>query len=368
VHLIASPWQEELIRDAMPCADSRLHLHSAAIGSSALARNLWYYRELPRMAADLDAEIVHLGYPSPLQRRAFACPTVVTLHDLYPYDIPENFGFPKVLVNRIILKQCLHAADAIACVSASTRSRLSQVFSSAVTRKASVINNCVEPSPKPSSEPRYTDRSIEDSLLAIREKPFLLCVAQHRRNKNIPLLLRVFYRLRTSRRISSETRLVVLGIAGPETEAIQRYVTDTGLADRVVLLSGISEADLHWCYRHCELVLAPSSVEGFGLPVAEALMAGCRVICSDIPVFREVGEDHCRYVTLDSRAEDSFSDAICAALAAPPGQPVVLPQLSRKVIAAQYLQLYQSLASHASSPQAQASPAPISISEGRSIL
>ena len=53
----------------------------------------------------------------------------------------------------------------------------------------------------------------------------------------------------------------------------------------VMLVSGISDAEMQWCYRNCDLLLAPSTIEGFGLPVAEALLAGCRIVCSDIPPF-----------------------------------------------------------------------------------
>ena len=57
--------------------------------------------------------------------------------------------------------------------------------------------------------------------------------------------------------------------------------------------------ELQWCYRKCELLLAPSSIEGFGLPVAEALLAGCRIVCSDILAFRELEGKNCHYVPLD---------------------------------------------------------------------
>lgn len=41
--------------------------------------------------------------------------------------------------------------------------------------------------------------------------------------------------------------------------------------------------------RHARAVLMPSLYEGFGMPIAEALVAGCPVICSDIPPFTEIG-------------------------------------------------------------------------------
>ncbi len=262
------------------------------------------------------------------------CPVVVTLHDLYPFDIPENFGFPKVLFNQIVLRQCLRAADAIACVSNSTLHQLEQVEPALALEKATVVSNCVEP---------HRVVSPRRPRAGWNRQPFLLCVAQHRRNKNILFLLRVFKRLVRMSRLAPKTHLVIVGIEGPETEAILRFLDQEGIADRVVLLSGISEEELQWCYRNCEMMLAPSIIEGFGLPVAEALLAGCRVICSDIPPFREFGGDHCRYVALDSLAERSFVEAILDSLQGPPSAPISLPQLSAPVIAEEYLQLYGSL-------------------------
>ena len=64
-------------------------------------RNLWYYNQLPAIVRRLKETVVHFAYPAPVNRHALGCPAVVTLHDLYPYDIPSNFGFPKVLFNRL---------------------------------------------------------------------------------------------------------------------------------------------------------------------------------------------------------------------------------------------------------------------------
>src|ERR1700691_3480388 len=108
--------------------------------------------------------------------------------------------------------------------------------------------------------------------------------------------------------------LVIVGIAGPETRDIHRLVSILGLGDRVRLLEGVSDLELHWCYAHCEVVVSPSTVEGFGLPVAEALLAGCRIVCSDIPAFREIADGHCRFVTLEKNAEENLVAAIANAL------------------------------------------------------
>jgi len=157
------------------------------------------------------------------------------------------------------------------------------------------------------------------------------------------LLIDVFNRLLRIGQINPEMKLVVVGIPGPETPRIHRLVSEYGLGKRVHFLEGLSEAELQWCYARCEALVAPSITEGFGLPVAEALLAGCRVVCSDIPAFREVGGEHCRYVDLSKDPEEALGAAIVAALKDPRRKPVSLPQFSAPVIAEQYITLYRRL-------------------------
>jgi glycosyltransferase involved in cell wall biosynthesis len=332
VHLVGATWQHQLYRDAISRTDAKLHIHSVPVGFGALARNLWYYKDLPAIAAQLDADVVHLATPAPLQRSAFNCPTVVSLHDLYPYDSPANFGFPKVIFNRRILWQCLRAVDAIAAVSDHTLQQLAARAPESVLTKAVRIYNCVEGVP------------IQSPLSGWRGAPFFFCVAQHRRNKNIPLTIQVFQRLLQDEKIDPESELVIVGATGPETPKVQRLLRTNGLSQKVTLISGIRDAEMQWCYRNCELLLALSSVEGFGLPVAEALLAGCRIVCSDIGAFRELENKGCHYVPLTTNAEKEVAEAVCKVLLEPRSNPAQLPQLSVPVIAEQYVQLYSRLA------------------------
>ena len=247
-------------------------------GRSSLSRNFWHYRRLPELAARLEVDLVHLTYPVPVNAAAFSCPTVVTLHDMYPYEIPMNFGFPKFIFNRLILKQCLRNVDAIACVSDVTRRRLEQYSSAAVWQKGVRIYNCVEAQPACASQSPIPNWQGE---------PFLLCVAQHRHNKNLPLLIRAFDRLLRSGQVGSNMRLVILGITAQDTRNIYRLVSTLSLGDSICFLEGLSEAELQWCYTRCEAVVAPSLTEGFGLPVAEGLLAGCRLF---VRTYRRIGK------------------------------------------------------------------------------
>ncbi len=334
VQLVVAPWQKGMLQVEWLTPDERLTIHVAEMRESSLSRNSWYYRELPSLAGRLRPDVVHLTYPVPVHRKAINCATVATLHDLYPYEIPENFGFPKVVVNRLILQQCLRHVDAIASVSDSTLQQLKRHVPASVWQKAMRIYNCVE---------QECLCSVRSPLPGWRNEPFLLSVAQHRRNKNLPLLIRAFHRLLKEGRLGAKMKLIIVGIAGPETSSIKQLVSDLGVQHSVVFLSGLSEPELQWCYRRCEALVVPSRTEGFGLPVAEALLAGCRVVCSNIAPFREVGGERCRYVTLGVGEQNALADAIVAALGEQPRSPVALPQLSSVVLAEEYVGLYRAV-------------------------
>jgi glycosyltransferase involved in cell wall biosynthesis len=334
VHMLAGDWQQRTYVDAVARQDARLHIHPVKIGRSTLRRNWWYYAELPKVAAQLNADIVHLAYPSPMAGKDFPCPTIVTLHDLYPFDIPDNFGLLKSAVNRQVVRQCLQSVDAIACVSESTRKQLARWLGAHITDKAFTVPNSVEPIP---SSCARAPKPLH------KNQPFLLCVAQHRRNKNIPLALEIFEQSLRTGAIAPETQLAIVGVSGPETETIERRIRSARLERCVVILSGISDSELQWCYRNCELLLAPSIVEGFGLPVVEALLAGCKVVCSDIAAFREVGTEGCRYVQLGDGELDRFTTAVGEMRKTARILPVSMPWLSASVIAEKYIILYRRL-------------------------
>ena len=338
VHLVIAPWQQKLVQAAGIEPDARLSTHIAEMEPSSLSRNLWHYWNLPELAARLEVDLVHLTYPVPVNAAAFNCPTVVTLHDMYPYEIPKNFGFPKFIFNRLVLKQCLRNVDVIACVSDATRNRLEQYSSAPVWRKAVRIYNCVEAQPH---------CATQSPLPNWQGEPFLLCVAQHRHNKNLSLLIRTFDRLLRSGHVSPEMKLIILGITAPDTSNIHRLVSTLNLGGSISFLEGLSEPELQWCYTQCEALVAPSLTEGFGLPVAEGLLAGCRIVCSDIPAHREVGDERCRFVALGQDAEKAFAEAIVEVLKEPKSPPSALPQFSAPVLAKQYISLYRKLVSSA---------------------
>jgi alpha-1,2-rhamnosyltransferase len=61
----------------------------------------------------------------------------------------------------------------------------------------------------------------------------------------------------------------------------------------------VSDEELSYCYQKSRSICFPSIVEGFGLPIVEALWYGKHVFASDTEIHREVGKDECHYCDLN---------------------------------------------------------------------
>ncbi len=334
ITLLVGSWQERYFNTAFPLQSQKIKIVPVDIARDPIARNIWYSGKLAQVAGKYRPNLVHLSFPVPFKRAQFDCPVVSSLHDLYPYDIPENFGYPRVLLNRAFLKRCLRQSDFVVCGSGFTFERLKSFMPLVAETKSARIYPCV------AIDSAHFQRPV---LPGLDERPFLLAVAQHRKNKNLGLLLAAFAELR-GRASGDDLRLVIVGGEGPETPYLRRLTRQLSLEKHLVLRQALADSALCWLYRNCVLVVAPSTIEGFGLPVIEALQCGSRVLCSDIPAFREVGGKACHYFSLDVESPAlALANSIRMAMQAEPKCPLHLDRFSPREVAAQYVALYSSL-------------------------
>ncbi|WP_058546455.1 glycosyltransferase family 4 protein [Pseudomonas fluorescens] len=130
-----------------------------------------------------------------------------------------------------------------------------------------------------------------------RSEPVFLMVSTIEPRKNHVYLLDAFERAWAA---GSQARLCIVGKIGWKCEAlIERIRRHPQLNSRLFMFNNLSDQSLEHAYRHATALVFPSYVEGFGLPLVEAMQRGLPAMGSDIEVFREIGGDFMAYFDLD---------------------------------------------------------------------
>jgi glycosyltransferase involved in cell wall biosynthesis len=219
-------------------------------------------------------------------RRAYAARTVCFLHDLIPIDYPEFVEPAKEQDHRQMLQTIVRCFDAVIVNSRTTAEHFRHFLARSGAKseglpKIHVALPGVRAFPAPSS----VHASPAQALV-----PYFVIIGTIEPKKNHLLLLNLWSRLTTF--MPSPPRLLVIGARGWENEqAVDMLERSYRLQGLVEEHNHLSDSAIGALLKDARAVLLPSFVEGFGLPLAEALASGVPVICSDIPAFREVGRD-----------------------------------------------------------------------------
>ena len=123
------------------------------------------------------------------------------------------------------------------------------------------------------------------------KEPYFVVLSTIEPRKNHLMLLHLWRKLREELGADAP-RLVVIGQRGWECENVVDLLERSELLRGYVIeLSSCNDTDLATYLHHSQALLFPSFVEGYGMPLIEALAAGVPVIASDLPVFREFASE-----------------------------------------------------------------------------
>ncbi len=201
-------------------------------------------------------------------------PFVFTIHDLIQIQMPD-VTIAKSLYYRLVLKPaCVRAARVL---TVSEHSRREIIEWSGVSEERVVnVGNGVSAAFRdhgPRHEPGF---------------PYILHVGNSRPHKNVGRLLEAFRRLDCP-----GLHLVIVGSRGTR---LPSQLERPEFRERVVCLDGLDDGELASIYRGALLLALPSLMEGFGLPVLEAMACGTPVVASRAGALPEVAGDAAVYV------------------------------------------------------------------------
>ncbi|NMM25969.1 MAG: glycosyltransferase family 4 protein [Glaciimonas sp.] len=139
--------------------------------------------------------------------------------------------------------------------------------------------------------------AVNPAIAALfQERAVYLMVSTIEPRKNHAYLLDAFELLWAA---GQDVSLCFIGRNGWKNKALMRRIDNHAeLGRKLFMFSDADDGDLEYAYCHARALVFSSVVEGFGLPLVEAMQRGLPSMVSDIPVFREIGQDYAAYFDL----------------------------------------------------------------------
>lgn len=230
-------------------------------------------------------ELVHLTTTTTWMPRS---PFVLTVYDLAWRLFGSEYGsvMPSSAIQR--LETAISRADHIVSISQTTTDALIEGGIPAnhiTTTRLGVSADFFEGTPS-SSRGTATRFGIT--------KPYILYVGAMNLRKGLPTLAAAV------RQLASEREVELVAVGPPPPDGLSAWQLDHKWMRH---LGYVAERDLLDLYATAAAVAIPTRLEGFGLPLIEAMASGVPVVASDIPVFREIGGGCALLTRVDDVAE-----------------------------------------------------------------
>jgi glycosyltransferase involved in cell wall biosynthesis len=257
-------------------------IQQAVRASFRPARIVWEQLALPVAIAERRIDVLlNPGFTAPI---LCGCPQVTVFHDLQHKRHPEHFRWFDLPFWRFLLFWSAHVSRTLIADSEATRADLERFYR------------------LPPEQVRVIPLGVDPKFFELvrRPEPFLLSVSTLHPHKNLDRLLHVFAEFRRER---PEFRLVIAGLRGFDTAHLHALQHKLGLVEAVEFTGWIPREELYDLYARAFAFVYPSTFEGFGLPVLEALAAGVPTACSRIePLASTAGDAALQFDPTDKTA------------------------------------------------------------------
>ncbi|MEP6900826.1 MAG: glycosyltransferase family 1 protein [Actinomycetota bacterium] len=218
------------------------------------------------------------SYISPLAAR---CPTFLIHHGSYE-GYPQAFGWWALNKARLIYSLSAKRATALSTVSEYSKRDIVK-FYGINPDKINVV---------PCGVDTKVFRPVQDAetLSEWRKKvfgadhPFIVYVGKPTERRNLSALIRAFAELKKD---GFPQKLLIVGASLPGTSPFRKVIDELKIQDEVFVLDYVTHEEMFLVYNAANLFIYPSSYEGFGMPVLEAMACGTPVIALDNTAFPE---------------------------------------------------------------------------------
>jgi len=255
-----------------------------------LSRIAWEQFLQPIAARQSHLDLFHvMAYVSPL---VAVTPNVVTVHDLSFLRTPERFRFANRTYLSLLTGLSCQRARRVIAVSQHTKKDVMKVFG-LPPEKIDVVYSGLDP---------QFARPPDSELEAFRQRhglpeKFILYLGTIEPRKNLSTLIRAYAKVRPP-----GVKLVCVGGRGWMYQDVFQTVEELRLSRDVIFPGFLPDDDLPFWYSAAKVFVYPSSYEGFGLPVIEAMACGVPTITTDASSLPEAAGDAALLVPPDDSA------------------------------------------------------------------
>lgn len=248
------------------------------------------YVQIPRILCkrkiDIVVEPAHFG-PLNLPRHI---KRVTVIHDLTMFLFPQHHQWASQFLQRKLLPGILKRTDHIITNSTNTTKDLIRLLTF-TKDKVSTITLGKDEIFRPIVDPKILEK------YAIIQ-PYILYLGTLEPRKNVITLIKAFEKYKTT--THTKHQLVLVGKKGWKFQSIIQAIDNSPYKKDIFLPGYIKREDLPALYSMADFFVYPSSYEGFGLPVLEAMACGTPVITSKVSSLPEVGGEAVHYFSPDS--------------------------------------------------------------------
>jgi glycosyltransferase involved in cell wall biosynthesis len=219
---------------------------------------------------------------------------IATVHDLYA--VREELGLSADEIRR--RTDYIHRADRIICVSQYTRTHLHALLDLPAEKSVSIPLTAHE-----SFKPASTEQQRQLRRRYGLPTEFLLFVGRYRKNKNLEGLMAGY--------AASGLRLplyIVGAFNKQEYEMTMGLAAELGCAGAIGWLNAVDESELPTLLSCASALCLPSTFEGFGLPIVEAMACGTPVLTSTGRATEETAGGHA--ILVDPESVESIADGL----------------------------------------------------------
>ena len=258
---------------------------------------------IPHLIENNNLELYHIpqngiGYPFD-----YNINTVVTIHDLIPYIMPETVGSGYLKRFLKDIPKIIENSKGILTVSEYSKKDILKFFKGYPEDKIFVTPL--------SAHNEFTPMDKIKCKELIQNKfnfkdPYILYIGGFSARKNVKGLINAFFKIKSN--LSKKYKLVLGGSLKDEGINLKNYCDTLNLSEDVIFTGFLENSDLPILYNGAEIFVYPSYYEGFGLPPLEAMKCNTPVITSNTTSIPEVTKDSA--ILIDPLIEDDLSQSM----------------------------------------------------------